>query len=266
MTLIPTPSFATYPSLRDTSVIVTGGASGIGMEIVRAFAGQGSRVGFLDFDVENGNALAAELQAGWRAGPVRAVRPARHRRAQARRRRARGGPRPGTGAGEQRRARRPSPLGGRHARVLRRAHRDQPAAHVLRDPGRRAGHDRGRRRFDHQPRIGLVVARRRRVSRLHDRQGRGARPDARHGARPRAAPDPRQHARARLDDDRAAEAAVGDAGVAWRRSSRRSACRIPSSRSTSRGWRCFWRRTIRRCARPTTTWSRRGRSERPAAI
>src|SRR3954465_3079788 len=59
-----TRAFATYPSLRDLSVIVTGGASGIGMEIVRAFAGQGSRVGFLDFDVEHGVALAAELQSG----------------------------------------------------------------------------------------------------------------------------------------------------------------------------------------------------------
>jgi D-xylose 1-dehydrogenase len=57
------PSFALYPSLRDTGVIVTGGASGIGMEIVRAFAGQKSRVGFLDFDVEHGAALEAELQA-----------------------------------------------------------------------------------------------------------------------------------------------------------------------------------------------------------
>ena len=56
-------SFATYPSLQGTSVIVTGGASGIGMEIVRAFAGQGSRVGFLDFDVEHGETLAAALQA-----------------------------------------------------------------------------------------------------------------------------------------------------------------------------------------------------------
>ena len=34
------------------------------MEIVRAFAGQGSNVGFLDFDVEHGETLAAELQAG----------------------------------------------------------------------------------------------------------------------------------------------------------------------------------------------------------
>jgi NAD(P)-dependent dehydrogenase (short-subunit alcohol dehydrogenase family) len=53
--------FATYPSLNGKSVIVTGGASGIGAEIVRAFAGQQSRVGFVDFDVEHGEALAAEL-------------------------------------------------------------------------------------------------------------------------------------------------------------------------------------------------------------
>src|SRR5439155_21880818 len=57
-----TRSFAVYPSLLDTSVVVTGGASGIGMEIVRAFAGQKSRVGLLDFDVERGAALAAELR------------------------------------------------------------------------------------------------------------------------------------------------------------------------------------------------------------
>src|SRR4051794_30602833 len=54
--------FAIYPSLENASVIVTGGASGIGMDIVRAFAGQKARVGFLDFDVEHGEALAAELQ------------------------------------------------------------------------------------------------------------------------------------------------------------------------------------------------------------
>src|SRR4029450_2020760 len=59
----PAPAFAIYPSLQDTSVFVTGGASGIGAEIVRAFAGQGSRVGFVDFDGERGRALASELTA-----------------------------------------------------------------------------------------------------------------------------------------------------------------------------------------------------------
>lgn len=54
-------SFASYPSLRDRSVIVTGGASGIGAEIVRAFAGQHSKVGILDFDREKGESLAAAL-------------------------------------------------------------------------------------------------------------------------------------------------------------------------------------------------------------
>jgi len=62
MSQAPARSFAVYPSLKETAVIVTGGASGIGMDIVRAFAGQQSRVGFLDFDVERGEALAAELQ------------------------------------------------------------------------------------------------------------------------------------------------------------------------------------------------------------
>ena len=37
--------FAAYPSLKGKAVFVTGGASGIGADIVRAFAGQGSRVG-----------------------------------------------------------------------------------------------------------------------------------------------------------------------------------------------------------------------------
>jgi D-xylose 1-dehydrogenase len=55
-------AFATYPSLQGASVLVTGGASGIGMEIVRAFAGQRSKVGFLDVDVEHGRALETELR------------------------------------------------------------------------------------------------------------------------------------------------------------------------------------------------------------
>ena len=55
-------SFARYPSLKDAVVFVTGGASGIGEEIVRAFAGQGSRVGFVDIDGERGTALARALE------------------------------------------------------------------------------------------------------------------------------------------------------------------------------------------------------------
>ncbi|RIY01448.1 SDR family oxidoreductase [Aureimonas flava] len=56
-------SFAIYPSLKGRTAFVTGGASGIGAETVRAFAAQGSRVGFVDIDAARGEALAAELGA-----------------------------------------------------------------------------------------------------------------------------------------------------------------------------------------------------------
>ncbi|HSF63164.1 MAG TPA: SDR family oxidoreductase [Paracoccaceae bacterium] len=52
-------AFATYPSLADKVVYVTGGASGIGAEIVSAFAAQGARVGFVDIDPEASAALCA---------------------------------------------------------------------------------------------------------------------------------------------------------------------------------------------------------------
>lgn len=50
-----------FSSLRGRSVIVTGGASGIGADTVRAFAHQGCTVGFLDHDTRAGEALAASL-------------------------------------------------------------------------------------------------------------------------------------------------------------------------------------------------------------
>ena len=45
------PSFASYPSLKDRSVFISGGGSGIGASIVEHFAAQGSKVGFVDIDV-----------------------------------------------------------------------------------------------------------------------------------------------------------------------------------------------------------------------
>ena len=38
-------TFATYPSLKGKTVFITGGASGIGFELVRGFAAQGANVG-----------------------------------------------------------------------------------------------------------------------------------------------------------------------------------------------------------------------------
>jgi NAD(P)-dependent dehydrogenase (short-subunit alcohol dehydrogenase family) len=55
-------SKAIYPSLHDSSVFVTGGASGIGAAIVEAFTGQGSRVFFVDIDAGAGNKLCDRLQ------------------------------------------------------------------------------------------------------------------------------------------------------------------------------------------------------------
>ncbi|WP_395652425.1 SDR family NAD(P)-dependent oxidoreductase [Brevundimonas sp.] len=52
---------AVYPDLAGQTVIVTGGAAGIGEAIVRAFARQGSRVAFIDIDQARGSALEAEI-------------------------------------------------------------------------------------------------------------------------------------------------------------------------------------------------------------
>ncbi|HUN47122.1 MAG TPA: SDR family oxidoreductase [Stellaceae bacterium] len=55
--------FATYPSLRDRSVLITGGASGIGAGMVEHFADQGARVGFIDIDREAAERLLGSLGA-----------------------------------------------------------------------------------------------------------------------------------------------------------------------------------------------------------
>lgn len=55
---------AQYPSLAGKTVFVSGGAGGIGEAIVKAFAGQGARVGFCDIAADAGEKLAADLRRG----------------------------------------------------------------------------------------------------------------------------------------------------------------------------------------------------------
>lgn len=59
---------AIYPDLKNASVLVTGGASGIGAALVEGFARQGAKVAFIDVAKAAGDALAARL-AG-EAGPA----------------------------------------------------------------------------------------------------------------------------------------------------------------------------------------------------
>jgi D-xylose 1-dehydrogenase len=55
------PAYANYPSLFERTVLITGGATGIGATLVEHFAAQGARVGFIDIDEAAGHALAAAL-------------------------------------------------------------------------------------------------------------------------------------------------------------------------------------------------------------
>jgi NAD(P)-dependent dehydrogenase (short-subunit alcohol dehydrogenase family) len=55
---------AIYSDLQDKVVVVTGGGSGIGEAIVRAFVRQKARVGFLDIAAAPARALLAELERG----------------------------------------------------------------------------------------------------------------------------------------------------------------------------------------------------------
>jgi len=54
--------FATYPSLRDRNVLITGGADGIGAGLVEAFFLQGSKVIFLDISDEKASTLVGRLE------------------------------------------------------------------------------------------------------------------------------------------------------------------------------------------------------------
>ena len=62
--------FASYPSLRDRVVLVSGGATGIGEKIVEAFARQHSRVVFLDIQGDAAEGLIRDCQSKGFAAPT----------------------------------------------------------------------------------------------------------------------------------------------------------------------------------------------------
>jgi NAD(P)-dependent dehydrogenase (short-subunit alcohol dehydrogenase family) len=63
MAAMSVPAYATYPSLRDRAVLITGGATGIGAGLVEAFAQQHARTAFLDIDGEAAAALVGNAEA-----------------------------------------------------------------------------------------------------------------------------------------------------------------------------------------------------------
>lgn len=58
-----------YPSLRGRVVFISGGSSGIGAELVRAFAGQGAQVAFCGTRPDGGRALIDEIASAGHPAP-----------------------------------------------------------------------------------------------------------------------------------------------------------------------------------------------------
>jgi D-xylose 1-dehydrogenase len=63
MAMSDTGRYAVYPSLKDRSVFITGGGSGIGAALVRHFAAQGSKIAFVDIAVAPSERLVADVAA-----------------------------------------------------------------------------------------------------------------------------------------------------------------------------------------------------------
>lgn len=64
------PAFASYPSLKDRAVFVSGGGSGIGASIVEHFAAQGAKVAFVDIDEAASQALLQKIAGDGHRAPL----------------------------------------------------------------------------------------------------------------------------------------------------------------------------------------------------
>src|SRR6266852_5316143 len=62
--------YASYPSLEDRVVFVTGGGSGIGASVVEHLCAQRARVAFVDIQREASDALVARIAAGGLPAPA----------------------------------------------------------------------------------------------------------------------------------------------------------------------------------------------------
>jgi NAD(P)-dependent dehydrogenase (short-subunit alcohol dehydrogenase family) len=67
---VKTAGYAGYPSLRNRSVFISGGATGLGAEFVSQFSAQGARVAFVDIDDEPARRLCDEVAAQGRPRPL----------------------------------------------------------------------------------------------------------------------------------------------------------------------------------------------------
>jgi NAD(P)-dependent dehydrogenase (short-subunit alcohol dehydrogenase family) len=67
---VTTSGYASYPSLRNRTVFVSGGATGLGEELVRQFAQQGAKVAFADIDDDSASRLCDDVEAGCGRRPL----------------------------------------------------------------------------------------------------------------------------------------------------------------------------------------------------
>jgi len=64
------PGFASYPSLKGRTVLISGGGSGIGASMVEHFCEQGSKVGFVDIDEKASTELVKKISAAGHPAPL----------------------------------------------------------------------------------------------------------------------------------------------------------------------------------------------------